>query len=111
MKKYYPDKYDLKTIQGLKGRYLVVGFTNRFNDDWIGDIRKIGRGKNKGKYKFFTLITIGENLTLQDLGYNDEWSKKEKHLQTNMEFIMTTNQMKELRDLLNHKLKGVSQDD
>jgi len=108
MKKYYPDKHNLETIQGLKGNHLVVGFTNQFNEGWIGDIKKIGKGKNKGKYKFLTLITIGEDLTLQNLGYNDEWSKKEKHLQSNMEFIMTTDQMKELRDLLNHKLKGVS---
>lgn len=108
MKIFKPDEYDLATIKALKGDHLVVGWTNRFNEGWIGDIRKIGKGKNKGKYKFFTLITIGEDLTLKDLGYNDEWSKKEKYLQTNMEFIMTTDQMKELRDLLNHKLKGVS---
>ena len=105
MKKYYPDKNDEATIQALKGRHLVVGFTNRFNEGWFGDFRKIGQGKNKGKYKFSTLITIGEDLTLQNLGYNDEWSKKQKYLQSNMEFIMTIDQMRELKDLLNKKLK------
>ena len=108
MKKYNIEKHDLKVIQGLKGNYLVVGFTNRFNKDWIGDISKIGKGKNKGKYKFFTLISIGEDLTLSDLGYGDKWSKKQETLQTNIEFIMTTKQMQDLRDLLNHKLKGIS---
>jgi hypothetical protein len=108
MKIFKPDEHDLEIINSLKGNHSVVGFTNRFDENWIGDIRKIGKGMNKGKYKFLTLISIGEDLTLQDLGYNDGWSKKEKYIQTNIEFIMTTDQMIELRDLLNHKLKGIS---
>jgi hypothetical protein len=103
--RYRLTEYDLKLLDKVSIP-LILDFTNRFNEKWVGEIKKCHKNsKNKDKYKFFTLISIGENLSLRDLGYNDEWAKRRELPQTNIEFIMTKKNLVDLRDLCNKKLK------
>lgn len=106
MKSYFLDKFDLDLIHALKGDHRLIGYTNRFDENWVGEIRKMHGKKHKGKYKFTSLISIGEELTFKDMGYNDEWSEVNKYAQTNVEFIMTLQNMKDLREMLDKKIKG-----
>jgi hypothetical protein len=91
------DEWDYNIMKNLKkGKQRVIGYVNLldfFNISRYGDV-----------YTLFLSLNP-EGLKLTDIGYNDEWSKKNNKVIEQFEVKLTKKQLKELIKELNEKVK------
>ena len=65
-----------KIIENCKDAPRILDYYNRLG---FINIKRIYKGKNKGKFWIFISVNVGD-LTLEKLGYRDNWSKKTKNV-------------------------------
>lgn len=66
--------------------------------DWI-NLTKIGKGKNKGKYWLFVSLNVND-LKLKDLGYTDDWSRKNPQVIEQFQILVTKKQLTQFKNTL-----------